>query len=351
MSYISQPLDAKVLQQACDWAANRDVWLCTVLHTWGSSPRSPGSLLVAQQDGSYCGSLSGGCVEEHFLAQIAKGCWREASQVIRYGDGELAPQLRLPCGGVLEVLVEYLQAVPETVDYLQQQLQALQGYQAIRKQLTLPHACHQLTPGDYAADTAISYQHPDIHICLAAAPCLLLAGYSPVAHYCAEFAHALGFEVILCEPRAEQLHMLQQDLPKGVKLLQTFPAKYLEQTGCHANTAIVALTHDPRLDDLTMMEAVNTPAFYIGAMGSARNSGKRRERLSRIGELTDAQLARVHGPIGLAIGSKTPAEIALAIMADIVRVKNLGPQSAMPVVQRTLDMLESIPDEGVSCAI
>lgn len=351
MSQTSQPLDAKVLQQAVDWARDEAIWLCTVLHTWGSSPRSPGSLLVARHDGRHCGSLSGGCVEEHFLKQIAAGRWREASQVVRYGDGELAPEVRLPCGGILEVLVEYLPAGTATVDYLQQQLQAVQGYQSIAKKLTLPHACHSIEPSNYAGNTAISCQYPDIDIRIAAAPCLLLAGYSPVAHYCAEFGYALGFEVLLCEPRAEQLQTLATELPKGTRLVPTFPAKYLEQNGCHVNTAIVALTHDPRLDDLTMMEAVNTPAFYIGAMGSARNSGKRRERLVRIGELSETELARIHAPIGLALGSKTPAEIALAIMADIVRVKNLGQQTLAPVVQGTLDTLESISEDAASCAI
>ncbi|MDF0534950.1 XdhC family protein [Shewanella sp. A32] len=351
MSQSSQPLDAKVLQQASAWATHDAIWLCTVLHTWGSSPRSPGSLLVARHDGQYCGSLSGGCVEDHFLTQIAAGRWTEPSQVVRYGDGELAPEVRLPCGGILDVLVEYLPAGTQTVDYLHQQLQAVQGYQALVKKLTLPNACHSIVPSDYSGNTVISCQYPDIDIHMAAAPCLLLAGYSPVAHYCAEFGYALGFEVLLCEPRAEQLQKLETELPQGARLLPTFPAKYLEENGCHANTAIVALTHDPRLDDLTMMEAVNTPAFYIGAMGSARNSGKRRERLIRIGELSDAELARIHAPIGLALGSKTPAEIALAIMADIVRVKNLGHLTPAPVVQGTLDTLESISEDAASCAI
>ena len=99
-------------------------------------------------------------------------------------------------------------------------------------------------------------------------------------------------------------------------------ASYISQGGCHAATAIVALTHDPRLDDLTLLEAVRTPAFYIGAMGSRRTSEKRMERVRRIGGLDDDALDRIHAPIGLKLGSKTPAEIALAVMADIVRVSN-----------------------------
>ncbi|MGO1297189.1 MAG: XdhC family protein, partial [Vibrio sp.] len=298
------------------------------------------------------GSLSGGCVEEHFIKQIADGRWQQASQVVRYGDGELAPEVTLPCGGVLEILVEYLPAGNVTVAYLKQQFDAIQGYQAIRKQVQLPTACKQILVDDFTGTTAaIHYQAPNIDIRMAAAARLLVAGYSPVAHYCMEFGHALGFEVILLEPREHVLANIDQ-LPNGVRLIETFPAKYLEQYSCHANTAIVSLTHDPRLDDLTMMEAVNTPAFYLGAMGSMRNSAKRRERLERIGELTESQLSRIHAPIGLAIGSKTPAEIGLAIMADIVRSKNLGHMNAKPAVQSTLNQLTPLTeDHGAHCAL
>ena len=321
MSQHSKPLDLRVLTQALDWVAEQPVWLCTVLHTWGSSPRSPGAMLVAKADGQFVGSLSGGCIEEHFLAQIGTGCWQQPSQIVRYGDGELAPQVRLPCGGILDLLVEYLPAGSTSVDYLQRQQQAINGFKPVKKSVCVPRAATLAAPAVNEAVTRVETQAGEIHITLAAAPRLLVAGYSPVAQYCMEFAIALGFEVILCEPREEQLAMLS-DLPANVHLESTFPAYYLSQQGCHANTAIVSLTHDPRLDDLTMMEAVHTPAFYIGVMGSKLNSATRRDRLTRLSGMTDAQLARIHAPIGLAIGSKTPAEIALAIMADIVRVKN-----------------------------
>uniref|UniRef100_UPI00138E0D10 XdhC family protein n=1 Tax=Aeromonas finlandensis TaxID=1543375 RepID=UPI00138E0D10 len=143
-----------------------------------------------------------------------------------------------------------------------------------------------------------------------------------VALYCADFAMALGFEVVVCENRPDVMENLAEQLKPEIRLQQTFPAKFLEDNGCHANTAIVALTHDPRMDDLTLMEAINTPAFYIGAMGSAKNSERRRQRLQDIAELTSQELNRIHAPIGLPLGSKTPAEIALAIMAAIIQQKN-----------------------------
>ncbi len=154
---------------------------------------------------------------------------------------------------------------------------------------------------------------------MGAAQRLLIAGLSPVAEFCAGFAVALGYEVIVCDPRAELTAAFSM---AGVEVLKVFPATFIAAGGCHAGTAIVALTHDPRMDDLTLLEAVRTNAFYIGAMGSKRTSEKRLERVKRIGALAPQMLERIHAPIGLNLGSKTPAEIALAVMADIVRLSN-----------------------------
>jgi xanthine dehydrogenase accessory factor len=130
---------------------------------------------------------------------------------------------------------------------------------------------------------------------------------------------ALGYEVIVCEPRDE---LRAGFMMPGVAVHNILPAVYIAGGGCHSATAVVALTHDPRLDDLTLLEAVRTEAFYIGAMGSQRTSEKRLERLARIGRLDDENLQKIHAPIGLRLGSKTPAEIAMAVMADILRVSN-----------------------------
>lgn len=316
------PLDIQVVQQALAWAREQPVWFCTVLKTWGSAPRSPGALMVANGSGQWCGSLSGGCVEESFLKELAAGRWREPSQVVTYGDGGLTPDTALPCGGRLDVLVEYLPAQPQTVDMLQTLLIALQGGHAVKKRLTLPDACGELIPVAYGGHPRVEYQPPGVSIWYSAPPRLIVAGWSVVAEYCVSFACAVGFEVVVCEPRPEFLAQLDGKLPAGVRLVRRMPAVYLETEGCHAHTAIVALTHDARMDDLTIMEAVNTPAFYIGAMGSARNSEKRRERLVRSGGVDEQALARLHAPVGIAIGSKTPAEIALSVITDVVAHKN-----------------------------
>ncbi|OAT17570.1 XdhC/CoxF family xanthine dehydrogenase maturation factor [Buttiauxella noackiae ATCC 51607] len=317
-----QHLDISVINQAHEWLEQRPVWLCTVLNTYGSSPRSPGALMVATADNRFCGSLSGGCVEEDFLQRIAQGEYQQASQIVRYGEGGLEPGIALPCGGVLDILVEYLPATPGNIMYLEKMAAALNGHFALQKRLTLPEPCRHLEVTEFADITQVERNGQQITVHVAAAPRLLIAGLSSVALYCADFASALGFEVLVCENRPDALENFAAQLKPGITLLRQFPANYLEQHSCHANTAIVALTHDPRMDDLTMMEAVNTPAFYIGAMGSQKNSARRLERLQKIAELNPTQLQRIHAPIGLPLGSKTPAEIALAVMADIVKQKN-----------------------------
>ncbi|WP_028241242.1 XdhC family protein [Stutzerimonas azotifigens] len=321
-----KPLDLQVVRQALDWLAEgRDVWLCTVLATYGSAPRSPGAMLVALRDGRLRGSLSGGCVEEDFIQRLGEGQFDLARQIVRYGEGGLAPTLELPCGGVLDVLVERLTPGCEAGEQLALMEQALLGQRQLVRIVPLG-------AGAAAVDTVgtpiprIQRDDHEVRIRIGAAQRLVIAGISPVASFCAQFALALGYEVIVCDPRIELHESL--GVP-GVELREVLPALYIAGGGCHERTAVVALTHDPRLDDLTVMEAVRSPAFYIGAMGSRRTSEKRLERLQRIGGLGPAELARVHAPIGLALGSRTPAEIALSVMADILRVSNAVPRDRL----------------------
>ncbi|PBI79258.1 XshC-Cox1 family protein [Rahnella victoriana] len=317
-----QSLDISVISQSARWINDQSIWLCTVLSTFGSSPRPPGTLMVINRDGHFCGSLSGGCIEDDFIQRIRDGDFRQPSQVVRYGDGGLTPDRALPCGGVLDILIEYLAPTAANQAYIAGIGQSLNRHFALKKRITPPAACHSLTQETWRSSTIVERDTSEIVITLACAPRIIIAGLSAVAVFCAEFASGLGFETVICEPREDILENFRGQI-SGSPILETvFPARYLEQHGCHANTAIVALTHDPRMDDLTMMEAVNTDAFYIGVMGSLRNSQNRIRRLETTGGMTAEELTRIHAPIGIDIGSKTPAEIALAVMADIVRIKN-----------------------------
>lgn len=314
-----QQLDLQVIQHARAWLAQgQPVWLCTVLATFGSAPRGPGAMLACLATGEHRGSLSGGCVEEDFLERVANGLFTPVSQIVRYGEGGLTPTLALPCGGSLDLLVEYLSPTPETDAHLQAIEAAFTGVQILTRHISLGSERRSIGPGNMTK-ARVEVDAQQVNIRIGAVQRLLLAGLSPVAEFCASFAVALGYEVILCDPRQEVIAGFA--LP-GVEVRAVLPAVFIADGGCHAATAVVALTHDPRLDDLTMLEAVRTQAFYIGAMGSQRTSAKRFERLARIGGLDAAALQRIHAPIGLRLGSKTPAEIAMAVMADILRVAN-----------------------------
>jgi xanthine dehydrogenase accessory factor len=311
-----QHLDIQVVELALRWVrGGHELWLCTVLSTYGSAPRAPGALLVARADGTHVGSLSGGCVEEEFLQNLAQGDLRAPAQIIRYGESdEDRHRLRLPCGGILQVLVEHHAPNEALTNHLEALLAALQGQRRLLRRVNLTTGGAELLPDRGGEQTCLKDEHAEIRI--GPALRLLLAGVSPVAQACAGFARALGCEVVACDPREEMQGMLVE----GIEVQPVLPSVFIASGGCHEATAVVALTHDPRIDDLALMEAVRTPAFYIGAMGSRLTSSKRAERLQRVGGLSLEQIERIHMPIGLDLGSKTPAEIALSVMADVLRV-------------------------------
>ncbi|WP_150913614.1 XdhC family protein [Marinobacter halotolerans] len=320
-----QSLDYRVIEQAVEWlASDRTVWLCTVLSTFGSSPREPGSMMVAASDGEHLGSLSGGCVEDDFLERVTNGEYLLPTVVVRYGDpadGQENSRISLPCGGILDVLVERLSPQPESIDHLELVKAALAGKGDQTRHVRLADGTHWLEKGAPIGPRVVRDNAEDrVEIRVGPVARLILAGYSTVAEACATFAVSLGYEVVLCDPREEVTRGLA--MPEGVEFVPLLPSLYIASDGaCGASTAVVAVTHDPRIDDLAMMAAVKTGASYIGVMGSMRTSGARAERLRRTGGLSEAEIARIHMPIGLDIGSKTPAEIALSIMADIVRVR------------------------------
>ncbi|MBW7472420.1 XdhC family protein [Marinobacter sp. M216] len=321
-----QSLDYRVVKQALEWLEDgRTVWLCTVLSTFGSSPREPGSLMVATAEGEHVGSLSGGCVEEDFLARLAAGDYELPAVMVRYGDPEDAPanpRIRLPCGGILHVLVERMVANDGNRDHCGQILEAMRsGEKALVRQVRLTDGVRSLENARPTGPRVVVDEREEtVCIRVGAISRLILAGYSTVAEACASLAMSLGYQVVLCDPREEVTANAQ--LPEGIAFEPVLPSMYISAEGaCTSSTAVVATTHDPKIDDLAMMAAVKTPATYIGVMGSMKTSRARAERLSRTGGLSQDEINRIRMPIGLRLGSKTPAEIALAIMADIVRVR------------------------------
>lgn len=319
-----QYLDLNVVEKALEWLAEGEtIWFCTVLSTFGSSPREPGSMFVARSDGRHVGSLSGGCVEEDFLENLREGAYGRPVQRVRYGsrDGLGERRVTLPCGGSLDVLIERMEPEPNSLQHMEALLATLRGQRVQTRRVDLKTGAKTFVDDEGLGPKVIDSE-PSRAVSIRVGPAarLIIAGISTVSIACAELAKALGYEVIVCDPREEESDNVQLD--EGIRIEAVLPSLYIASPGvCHATTAVVALTHDPRIDDLAMIEAVNTPAFYIGVMGSRRTSEARAERLLRSGGLSDQDIARINMPIGLALGSKTPAEIALAVMADILRVQ------------------------------
>ncbi len=329
-----QAVDQQVLDQVCQWLeADESCWLATVVETWGSSPRPVGSLLTCNRAGQVRGSLSGGCVEDDLLEKLTSGeLARERAQFFQYGiTPEETERLGLPCGGHLNIVVEPLPANDAFRGHFGHLRERVVSRRSVRRTVNLRNGATAIKVVD--AHAPLDYDNEAEILTHTYGPQrqLFIIGSGMVSSYVAEMAQALDYQVTVCDPRA---HLLDDFSVPGVTKINDMPDDAIEKHAHDPLTAIVALTHDPRIDDMGMMVALKTDAFYIGAMGSTRTSASRRARLKAL-ELTDREIARLHAPIGLPIGSKTPPEIAVAILAEITAVR----YGAAPATQTQLDAL------------
>lgn len=315
-------VDVEVVRQVDGWLqAGTPCWLCTVTRTWGSSPRPVGSLLTCDADGTVVGSLSGGCVEDDLLAKIAAGeLAREQATIHRYGlDPEDTERLGLPCGGHLHIVIEPLRSDAATRAHFAQLRERMEQRQPTRRTLDLATGAMALQPVTRHEPLRLDEQdagRPRLEQTYGPRRQLFVIGAGMVSMYLAQIAQMLDYQVTVVDPRE---HLLNDFAVEGTRTLCMMPDDAVREFADDPDTAIVALTHDPRIDDMAMMEALTTRAFYVGAMGSTRTSAARRERLAQL-DLTAEQIDRLHAPVGLPIGSKTPPEIAIAILAEITAV-------------------------------
>ena len=315
-----QAVDQQVIGQVRDWLGNGEsCWLATVVATYGSSPRPVGSLLACNRHGQLTGSLSGGCVEEDLLVKLAEGKLApHQAQFFRYGESaEEAEKLGLPCGGHLDIVIERLTPSPLAIKHFNHLAERLDQRTCVERTVRLPSG--RYASRDVACPAALHYDHACGLLVQTYGPQyqLFVIGTNMVCAYVAEMALALGYAVTICDPRADRLNDFAV---VNVRKIRDMPDDAVRRHASDAYSAIVALNHDPRIDDMGLMEALKTEAFYVGAMGSSRTSAKRRERLRAL-DLTAAEIDRLHAPIGLPIGSKTPPEIAVAIVAEITAVR------------------------------
>jgi len=307
--------DIEVLSTALNWLkSGEQAVLVTVLKTWGSSPRPPGSLMVMNLSGKYAGSISGGCVEQQLIERLQADQLVEAYPAfINYGvDAQQASQLGLPCGGQLLLLIEQL-TDELSIEKILTDLS--QGKLVTRKVDTNSGTVDLLT-GKVGKDI----QQAESAVVKTFGPSwqLFIIGNGQIATQLARMALLLDYRVVICDPRNNYEN---HDPVEHVDYIKTIPDDAINQIGNLQRTAVVALAHDPRQDDLGLIAALESNAFYIGALGSKNSASNRLKRLASLGYIND-QLKRIHGPVGLDIGSKKPAEIALSILAHVTAVKN-----------------------------
>jgi xanthine dehydrogenase accessory factor len=320
-----QSLDIQVLEDALGWCRQgRKVDLVTVVQTWGSAPRPVGSIAAIREDGLVTGSVSGGCIETDLIARVQHGVRLRQPAVLTYGvTRDEAAGYGLPCGGTLRLVQEPIRDSA----WIAPLLHEVQQHRLTRRVLDLPSGV--VTLGKGHRGDAVAFDGSTLAVTFGPRWRLLLIGAGQLSRAVAGMASALDFEVLVCDPREEYSFNVDS---AAMRLLPGMPDDVVREIRPDAHTAIVALTHDPKLDDMALLEALASDAFYVGALGSARSTEARRARL-RLFDLQDAQIDRLHGPVGLKIGSRTPAEIAVSILAEIISVKNNPPpvEAARPV--------------------
>jgi xanthine dehydrogenase accessory factor len=308
-------VDIEVLRSAEAWRkAGHRVTFGTIVRTWGSAPRPVGALVVIRDDGQVVGSVSGGCVEDDLIDKVRAGnIAKDKPQLITYGvTNEEATRWGLPCGGTLELVMEPVtekSAFGELLDTISKQ-------RLVSRRLEMDSGRVSMKPGsgqdmlEFDGKVLTTVHGPRWRV--------ILIGAGQLTRYLAEMARMLDYHVLVIDPRAEYAD--GWDLP-DIQLDRGMPDDVLAAANLDGHSAVVALTHDPKIDDLALMEALKSPAFYVGAIGSKKNNDSRRVRLKEF-DLSEGEIARLHGPVGLYIGSKTPPEIAVAILAEMTAVRH-----------------------------
>lgn len=308
-------IDLQVLRAAVEWmGSGHRVVFGTIVRTWGSAPRPAGSNVVIRDDGLVMGSVSGGCVEDDLIAKVRHGeAASQAPELLRYGvSAEEAARFGLPCGGTLEVLLEAVQARSR----LPELLERVAAARATRRIVDCRNGETRLE--DATGADEFSFDGEQLVAVFGPSWRMLLIGAGQLSQYLAEMARALGYQVSVCDPREEYAGTWSV---AGVEHVRTMPDDAVLEFRPDRHTAIIALTHDPKLDDLALLEALRSQAFYVGAIGSRLNQEKRRARLKEHFEMTDAELDRLHGPVGIKNGARTPPEIAVSILAEMTAVR------------------------------
>lgn len=317
-------IDIEVIRTALDWLdRGHRVVLGTVVRTWGSAPRPPGSLMIIRDDGQVAGSVSGGCIEDDLIRRVAAGelAMRLPETTVYGQTAEEVRRFGLPCGGSVQVVLEPLSARSQ----LRELLVNIEQHRRVERRLDMATGMVRLQ----AAQEGDQVRFDGASLLTVHGPRqrLLIIGGGQLSRYLAHMAVMLDYQVTVCEPR-EEYHEGWEDMT-GVTLSTLMPDDLVLAMQLDASSAVVAVTHDPKLDDLALMEALRTSAFYVGALGSKHNNARRRERLLEFG-VTPEEAAQLRGPVGLNLGALTPPEIAMSIVAEMTALRR-GVDLSLPL--------------------
>jgi xanthine dehydrogenase accessory factor len=308
-------VDLEVLKSSARWLEEgHRALLVTVVKTWGSSPRPEGAMLAVRDDGLVVGSVSGGCIEDDLIDRVRqRGIEQAHPEAVKYGiSAEEAHRFGLPCGGTIQLVLEPLTPQSGIADLCN----AVEEGRLVARELDMNSGEARL--GKALATDGVLFDGERLLTIHGPRYRMLVIGAGQLSRYLCNIAVGLDYQVTVCDPREEYTE--EWNIP-GTKIVRTMPDDTVLDMKLDERCAVIALTHDPKLDDLALMEALKTPAFYVGALGSRRNNQARRERLKEF-DLSDTELARLHGPVGIYIGSRTPPEIAVSILAEVTAAKN-----------------------------
>ena len=290
-------------------------WLVTVVATIGSSPRPVGALVAFRADGSQVGSVPGGCVEEDLIARLLAGEFNGPQvHLTDYGvSAEDNEKWGLPCGGRLELAIQQLDT--KDLNWVKNAHHAMSTRQTLSRSLSLESGETRISTSEHFAP--LEKSGGSLIHCCGPRHRLLLVGAGQLAANLSTLALAMDYEVLLADSREWALGQWQG--PEVEKILG-LPDDVVREHAADEHCAVITLSHDPRVDDMALMEALDSACWYVGALGSVRTTEKRIQRLSQLGLSSDA-LARLHAPVGLSIGSKTTMEIAVSVMAQLTQLR------------------------------
>ena len=301
--------DVKVLSKALEWhEMGERACLITVIETWGSSPRPIGALMSINGDGISIGSVSGGCIEEELRATIVNN-FPESPLFLNYTSEE---HKSLPCGGHIILLVEPINHYGEWQEFLNALKSCKNIFRLVNRENPNVSDIKETENVQESLDDNFIINYPPPWR-------LLIIGSGDLSLSMFKLSSLMGYEVSICDPRKE---FIKSWPDSSIVVRRMMPDDFINNQNCDSKTAIVSLTHDPKIDDLAMIEAIKTKAFYIGALGSVRTAKAREERLIEHFELTKDQIAKIKAPIGIDFATKKVDEIALSIMAEITVTKN-----------------------------